>query len=524
MSFRVWRTSSCLAIVLSLGLSAAVAQSSSSKKDTRAVPQHTPSGPARLALDTSETLFSVLTAINSCGYDQDLNSADPIRQQVRNQVAQAVQASMDAQDARERMCRFFRDKMQPDSSRELTQYVSLALNMTPPPQFALTGRAADLPPDAANVQEFIPLLQRFYDAVGLHRIWTKQTYAYEQKIKAMQEPVNQMLLKTDLYLKNPLSSYLGRQFVVYVEPMGAPSEINARNYGEDYFMVITPGQRPLNTDKLRHTYLHFILDSITLKRGTVLKKLEPLLESVRTAPVDASYKHDITLMTTESLIRAIEARNFGIGSGLDARTLEQKRAEQADAAMKEGFILTQHFYEQLVAFEKEPTALRDALSDMLYAIQLDRERKRAENITFARQTSADPLTKIRREPSLLDLAEDRLASNDPEAAHRIAQQALDQKVDDAGRALFILGRAATLQKKIENALVYYERALQATKEPRITAWSHIYVARIQDLMCNRDLALNHYRAAQNSGDPGTDVKAAIERGLKEAPPNCKDDN
>ena len=40
-----------------------------------------------VALDTSETLFSVLTAINTCGYDQELGTSDPLRSQVRSEVA-----------------------------------------------------------------------------------------------------------------------------------------------------------------------------------------------------------------------------------------------------------------------------------------------------------------------------------------------------------------------------------------------------------------------------------------------------
>ena len=35
-------------------------------------------------METSETLFSVLTAINTCGFDYELNSSDPARSQVRN--------------------------------------------------------------------------------------------------------------------------------------------------------------------------------------------------------------------------------------------------------------------------------------------------------------------------------------------------------------------------------------------------------------------------------------------------------
>jgi hypothetical protein len=33
----------------------------------------------QVSLETSETMFTVLTAINTCGYDQELNASDPLR-------------------------------------------------------------------------------------------------------------------------------------------------------------------------------------------------------------------------------------------------------------------------------------------------------------------------------------------------------------------------------------------------------------------------------------------------------------
>jgi len=44
-----------------------------------------------VSLETSETLFAVLTSINTCGYDQELDSSDPLRSQVRSEVAKAVE-------------------------------------------------------------------------------------------------------------------------------------------------------------------------------------------------------------------------------------------------------------------------------------------------------------------------------------------------------------------------------------------------------------------------------------------------
>ena len=36
----------------------------------------------QVSLEISETLFTVLTAINTCGYDQELSASDPLRTQI----------------------------------------------------------------------------------------------------------------------------------------------------------------------------------------------------------------------------------------------------------------------------------------------------------------------------------------------------------------------------------------------------------------------------------------------------------
>ena len=70
-----------------------------------------------VALDTSETLFTVLTAINTCGYDQELGVSDPLRSQVRSQVARARESSQEAKDATQAMCQYYQEHQQPDASR-----------------------------------------------------------------------------------------------------------------------------------------------------------------------------------------------------------------------------------------------------------------------------------------------------------------------------------------------------------------------------------------------------------------------
>ncbi len=88
--------------------------------------------PPKVALDTSETLFSVLTAINACGYDQELGVSHPLRSQVRAEVAKSIQSSPEAKEATQAMCQFYDERRQPDASRTLAQYISLALYLNGP--------------------------------------------------------------------------------------------------------------------------------------------------------------------------------------------------------------------------------------------------------------------------------------------------------------------------------------------------------------------------------------------------------
>ena len=50
-----------------------------------------------ISLDTNETLFAVLAAINSCGYDQSLTISDAMRSNVRAEVQRNLKASEEAQ-------------------------------------------------------------------------------------------------------------------------------------------------------------------------------------------------------------------------------------------------------------------------------------------------------------------------------------------------------------------------------------------------------------------------------------------
>jgi hypothetical protein len=467
----------------------------------------------QVTLDSSETLFTVLTAINTCGYDAELDASDPLRGEIRSEVGKNIEASEDLKASVGVLCQFYQEHQQPDADRNLAQFVSLALYLSPPPALASKVKEADLPPDAAAILGMLPLLQKFYIDAGLHAIWQRHLSAYAGFMNRYHEPLAKMLFDTEIYLKVPSSGYLGRGFTVYLDPMGAPGEINARNYISDYFVVISPGKSgSLKMEQIRHTYLHYLLDPLALKYPELTKRLTPLLDSLKTAPMDESFKDDPAILSTECLIRAIEARTSG-----SSKTPEAERQQAIQASMEQGFILTQYFYEALVGFEKDQPGLRNIYGTLLAGIDERKEERLAAATQFA--TKADPeilhLGHPALEGKLLITAEQRLATGDVVAAQKLAQEALDEKSEDAGRALFILAQAAVKNKDMPGARNYFERALGVAHEPKVIAWSHIYLGRIFDLQEERDAAIDHYRAALNAGEQLPEAKAAAEQGLQQ---------
>jgi uncharacterized protein HemY len=164
---------------------------------------------------------------------------------------------------------------------------------------------------------------------------------------------------------------------------------------------------------------------------------------------------------------------------------------------------------------------------MLAQIDVRKEQKRASQIQFA--SAADPeLLQLARpkEGKLLIGAEERLSAGDAATAEKLAKEALAEKTEDPGRALFILAQIA-LNRNIDGARDYFEQALKATSEPKVIAWSHIYLGRILDLEDEqaggplRAEAVSHYKAAAGASDSMPEAKAAAEQGIEKPyqPPN-----
>jgi tetratricopeptide (TPR) repeat protein len=515
----------CLVVGIVLGLLAGVAAAADNNPIT---------------LETDETLFAVLTAMNTCGYDQNLTTSDAMRSNIRAEVQKNLKASEEAQATATTMCDYYNAHRGRDAAHDLSQYVSLALYLQQPPHFLPRVKEEEMPPDAAAITAFGAVLERFYDKAGLHEIWEKARPNYAALAERYHQPLAKMVFDTEIYLKLASAGYLGKTFTIYLDFLGDPNQVNARNYGSDYYVVVFPAPvassgdvasvesastdlapapanaasaSPLKMEQIRHTYLHYLMDPLAEKHYSSIKRLEPLLLSVRRTPLDDSFKSDISLLVTECLIRAIEIRLSG-----NKQTAAAMRSQAVDDAVRQGYILTRYFYDALLKFEKDPSGMRSAYSDMLDNIDVHNEQKAAALVQFAGGAAPEllQLSRVQEDRQVLVTAEKRLHAGDTKGAQELAQEALNKKIGDPGRALFILAEAAVANKDIAGARENFQKAIQEAKDPKVVGWSHVYLGRIFDLKEDRDGAIGEYRAALSSGGELPEIKAAAERGIAHA--------
>ncbi len=460
-------------------------------------------------LDSDITLFTVLAAINAAGYDAGIDSASthPVRRALRDDL-KAFQGP-----TRERLTSYYQQHKLSDPVQDLAQWVSFALQSSGPPDFKFRVPYGDVSPDAQPLHEFPQLLSAFYAEAGVEKLYARYLPEHEKEIERYHEPVVKVVWEANGYLRIPTSGYLGRRFQIYIDLLSAPNIPSARSYGPDVFVVVHPS-RELNTREIRHTYLHYLLDPFTSKYASALKAKQEIGGLAMFAPaLDEAYKTDFSLLVTESLIKAVEAR---MKHGSEA----QKQAD-VDQALREGYILTAHFYEQLQKFEKQEQGVRFYYPEMINAIDRKREDARLRSVRFL-ERRPDPQPKGEPRPVLTGLAktlfdaEDAFRRGRIEEAKRLFTQAQVEAGSKDARVLYGLARVAALEKDPERAKELFRSALEARPDPHVQAMSHLYLARIEDLFGSREQALAHYKEALAAGDTTPGTREAAEKGLQES--------
>lgn len=457
-------------------------------------------------LDASPSLFTVMAAINSAGYDADLGSPNnsPLRMAIRQEIARRNPPSLSA------IRDFVAKHKHGNETAELSQYISFALSCGGPPAFAFKQRDVDIPPDASALTGLAPLLAAFYKEAGIDDLWKRSQRAIDQIIERYHQPISDAVLQVNVYLRQPTSGFPGHRFQVFVEPQAAPNQIQTRSYGAEYTVVVSPSA-DLRAFDIRHGYLHYLLDPLAMREHEVLNRKKAIADHAQRAQaLSDSYKEDFLLLATESLIKAVEAR-------LD------KNPEAAQQAFRQGFILAPYFTEQLAAFEKQEASMMIYFKEMAAAIDLRKEDARLTNVEFDRSAPVRAVKTPAPAPALTGAAKtlddaDKLAQakeyDKAKAQYLAALQETDLKSMHA-TAYYGLARLAALQKDPETAERLFQKTLELDPEPQVKAWALVYLGRLELAAGEKEQATQYFqKALQVEGAPDK-ARELAQQGLQQ---------
>lgn len=429
--------------------------------------------------------------------------------------------------AAEALRAFYRDHLLADPGETLSRYVTFALVAGPPPQFQFQVEHDQLPPDVLALEGFQEILMAFYQEADLQSRWLKVAPEYNRLIARYQAPVRRVVTITNAYLREVLKATYKRTFTVYIEPL-VGNRTNFRNQGDRYAIVVGR-ETQAAVGQIQHAYLHFMLDPLPLRFRKQVESKKALLEVAARAPrLPVGYQTDFLAFADECLIKAVELR---------LRRLPQ---QQLDAALAEadlsGFILVRPLSQQLQKFEKAEPAMSYYFPDMIAAIDLGAEQKRVQNIAFAavkpEPPPEQPDSAAGDQPTELDRAlaegDHEIAAQDAPAAAASFESIL-KKYPDEPRAVYGLAIASVLGGNGDRARELFLKLVSvpdaatasqvtsvASVDPRILAWSHVYLGRIHDLEDERDEAVVEYRAALTVEGAPEAARVAAQRGLDAA--------
>jgi tetratricopeptide (TPR) repeat protein len=349
-------------------------------------------------------------------------------------------------------------------------------------------------------------------------LWNRSQPAINQYIERYHEPVSDAVLQVNAYLRQQTSGARGRRFQIYVELLAAPNQIQTRSYGFVYTIVITPSQE-LRTFDVRHAYLHYLLDPMSTRYQEILERKKGLSDHAQRAHALAdAFKDDFLLLTTESLIKAVEAR------------LDHK-PEGIQKALREGYILAPYFAEHLPAYEKQEQAMAFYYSDLVGAIDVVKEDKRLSLVEFNReetvrtvksapdpagtpQPSPPPLTGAAK---TLEQAEQTYTARDLDTAKKLYLEVLKQTDSQPMHAAVYYGlaRVAVLQQDPETAEKLFQKTLESEPEPQVKAWALVYLGRLSIAARDREQAVKHFQDALKVDGASLPARQAAELGVRQ---------
>jgi tetratricopeptide (TPR) repeat protein len=459
-------------------------------------------------LDASPTLFTVMAALNACGFDAGLESPNnsPLRQEVRAELAKRNIPSLGA------IKEFIAKHRSRTDAGELSQYISFALTAGPPPGFAIQVRGVDVPPEVVPLQGLSALLPAFYKEAGIADLFQRAQPTIDQMIEPYHQGVMDAVLQVNAYLRQDVAGFRGRRFQVLFEPLAPPGQIQTRSFGNYYTVVITPSPRA-RIAEVRHAYLYYLLDPLATRYQEILMRKKPLADhAMRAQLLGDAYKQDFLLLTTGSLVRAVEARM-------------DRTPDTVQQSLHEGYILTPYFYEALGAFEKQEESMVLYYSSMVQAIDLLKEDRRLVPVDFASSKPAapalpvvapDPKTVVPTIYETLSKAEELMKKADYDSAEKLFQEAANQTANKRAEAAgyYGLARIALALGEVDDAEPFLETVLTLDPEAQIRGWALVYLGKLRLEVNDREHATQYFQDALQVDGASDAARKEAQQGLE----------
>ena len=487
------------------------------------------------SVQQSPQLFVALCAAHAGGYEAGVpESALPMLEAaIRREIAKQSGPAVDA------LREFYRSHELENPAATLSRYVSYGLVITGPPQFQFAVEQDDIPPDAAALEGFSPLLDAYYREENVEQLYARVKPIYERHVGEVARVLSETALLETGYIRQILKPTPGHSFTVYTEPL-VGERSNFRIYGGRYSLVIDP-TRDSSKDQIRHSMLHFLLDNLAMAHHPPVAGRKEILDVASRAPrLPAEYRNDIEALADECLVKAVELR------------LQRLPAVQSQTALSaaeaDGFVLIRPLYTGLEAYEKGEDNLTAYYGKLIQKIDLNAEAKRMAGLQFApagapspqpveAQTVVAPPWQLSELEGWLLEGESQLAEKDTRRA-RVTFQRVLEKYPDVPRAQYGLAVAVIVDGEVDRGRTLLEQVVAELANPAATsqgtgfgeqqaagapnsygpdpgtlAWAHVWLGRIYEERGRKDEAGVEYRAALAVTGAPEGARAAAQRGL-----------
>src|SRR5215472_8192056 len=350
---------------LALWTSAALAQA----PPQRPVPKSSPAPATNITVDGNEAMFTTMCALYASGFESDVSTDNwsgfraRLRERLRKQQGPAVDAVRD----------FYRQHQSRNTGEMLSRYVWFGIVAGPAPKFQPALRRDELPPDVLTLEGFSEILANYYAEQHIGQLWREMQPVYNQEIERIHDPISQIVLVANSYLRQLMTPGDPRTFSIIVEPL-VGRITNVRNYG-DHYSIILSGSDAIPTDVVRHAYLHFLLDSLPLMYSHVVAVKLPIYDLAAKAPrLVSDLRDDFPSWFAECAVRAVELKLRRLSPGELEVALSSNDAD--------GYVLVRPIYGGLAIYEKSEPSMKNYFPDLVRAIDVKNELARDTALKF----------------------------------------------------------------------------------------------------------------------------------------------